>query len=64
MTVWLLVFVLFLKDGPVVVDHVYGDRFDCEVHMGVVATAAQKDPAVHGWTIPDACKAIPDTRKV
>lgn len=64
MTVWLLVFVLFTKDGPLIIDHPYGDRFDCEVHEGLVATAAQKDMNINGWSVPVDCVPVPEAKKV
>lgn len=64
MNIWLLVFVLFLKDGPIVVDHIYGDRFDCEVHMAAVADKVNQDKTIIGWKITDPCVSVEEASKL
>lgn len=36
----------------------YIDRQDCEVAEGEMLTAAQHDPSIVGWLMPDGCREI------
>ena len=58
-SVWLLVFVLFTKDGSAAVSDTFASRFVCEQRMADVATHLEKDKKVTGWTVPVACTEIP-----
>jgi hypothetical protein len=73
--VWLLVFVVFTKSDwemnttisnsaySTVISNTYPTRFDCDIHMGSIATASQKDKKIFGYTIPVACVQVWPVRK-
>lgn len=64
MSIWVLVIVLFMKDGSGVVSQAYQDRFTCETKMGAVATIAQADKNVTGWVIMSPCTEVAAANKI
>jgi hypothetical protein len=62
--VYLLVLVIFTKDGPATVDHMYGTRFDCEVGEAAMLTKARDAKEVNGWAVPAECVAVPENNKI
>lgn len=63
-SVFVLLIVLFTKDGPANIDKVYENRFDCEVSEGLILTKARNEPLVLGWVVPVECTEITEVKKV
>lgn len=63
-SIWLLVFVIFTKDGGTTVSQVYESRFNCEIKMGLGATIMSKDNMIVGWVAPVPCVEIKPARKI
>lgn len=60
---WVLIAILFTKDGPITVSHAFPDRTSCDIAEANVANNATQTEAILGWSTLTGCQPVPEAKK-